>query len=146
MTEQRQDLHMAQTRSDPGKTVNLFAMATRSGKTVDWKLGFQNPPEQSKARVDLPAKSGPHEIIVHLVATQGLDIDFDTTDPIWVTESGQCPPPNGVNSDQIIVASCTRNLLRFVDKNDGPARTLTYQLNFTGAPALDPEIRNGGTI
>lgn len=128
--------------------VRLFAKASRDGKGTEWKLGFRNPPEQSKAPIDLPAKSGAHEIVFHLLATEGLDIRFDPNDPIWVEEGTNCPPSPGIHTDQIKVDSCTHNLLRILDRNDGPARTLTYQLNFVGADAqpLDPEIRNGGTM
>lgn len=151
MNEQMQGSQESGANPQPGPPnppINLFAKAKREGKGVAWDLGFQNPPEQSKARVDLPKKSGAHEIVFHLVATQGLDIRFDTADPIWVCETGQCPPPKGINTDQITILSCVANLLRIRDSNDGPERILTYQLNFVGEDAspLDPEIKNGGTM
>lgn len=140
MTDQRQDLDMR----CPNPPINLFAKASKSPNGVEWLLDLRNPPVQSKARVDLAPHSGEHEIVVHLLATQGLEIGFDTTDPIWVCEGQQCPPPRGINTQQISVLSCTGNKLTLRDKNEGDACTLTYQLNFTGACALDPEIRNGG--
>lgn len=151
MNEQGSDSRPAPATTHEAVTrpqVRLFAKASREGKATEWKLGFDNPPEQSKARVELAAKSGEHEIVFHLVATQGLDISFDKDDPIWVQEGTQCPPGKGIKTDQISVDSCTHNLLRISDRNDGPARILTYQLNFVGADAepLDPEIKNGGTM
>lgn len=126
--------------------INLFAKATQKNGGLDWDLGFHNPPENGKAKVDLPANSGEHRIHIHLVPTGGVDVAFNTGDPIWVVEGTTCPPPNGSKSDQVSVKRCTQHLLEIHDKNDGAPRTLTYQLNFVGAAPLDPQIQNGGKI
>ncbi len=125
--------------------VRLHAKARKAGENVDWSLDFKNPPANgSKAQVTLDKASGGCDIIIRLIPTQGLDIGFQTSDPIWVSEGSQCPPPPGIGTDQITIVDCTDNELRIHDLNDGPARDLTYQLNFIGANALDPMIRNGG--
>ena len=71
--------------------------------------------------------------------------------PEWIYEGNDCPPPKGVDSKQIPEQhiECDASVLSFVDKNNGKARTLTYQLNFEdskGRPVtpLDPQIKNGG--
>lgn len=132
---------------DCGKPViNLYAKPTQKNGNFDWDLGFRNPPENGKARVNLPANSGQHTIQIHLVPTSGLNVAFNTDDPIWVTEGTTCPPPEGSKSEQISVKRCNEQLLEIHDKNDGAPRILTYQLNFLGAAPLDPQIQNGGKI
>ena len=125
--------------------VHLHAKAREAGCGIEWSLDFKNPPDNgSKAVVDLPKGSGGHDIVIRLIATQGLDIAFDTSDPIWVSEGNACPPPAGINSDQITLGPCSDTQLRIHDSNSREC-VLTYQLNFVGADPLDPMIRNGGT-
>ncbi len=126
--------------------VRLHAKARKAGSKIEWSLGFKNPPAKgSKAEVKLEKASGGHDIVIRLIPTQGLDISFQTSDPIWVSEDSECPPPPGICTDQITIVDCIDNQLRIHDRNDGSPRSLTYQLNFIGADGLDPMIRNGGT-
>ena len=135
-----------QSQDNCNSVINLYARPAQRNGGLDWDLGFHNPPDNGKAKVRLPANSGEHKIHIHLVPSGGLDIGFNTEDPIWVTEGTTCPPPRCSTSEQIAVTRCTAKLLEIHDKNDGPARTLTYQLNFVGADPLDPQIENGGKV
>ena len=123
----------------------LFAKATPVGSGLSWSLGAQNPPQSGKAIVDVPKGDPGREIVIHLVPTHGLDIQFDTSDPLWATETGQCPPPRGIDTDQLEVVSCTDRKLTLFDSNSRKC-VITYQMNFVGAAPFDPEIRNGGRV
>lgn len=126
----------------------LHAMAHDVAGAIEWGLGINpGPPARFTVNLDLAKKSGPYKIIIHL-AGNANGIKFNTTDPIWVCETGNCPPPAGSTSAQIEDIQCNDNMLTFNDTNDGPECVLTYQLNFVGKGAvpLDPMIRNGGTI
>ena len=126
--------------------INLFAKASESGGQVVWSLGTHNPPAPGKASVDIPKGDPGREIVIHLVSTQGLDVTFDRKDPIWATETRQCPPPQPkIDTDQLGVVDCTDRKLTLFDSNSREC-VITYQLNFHGAPAFDPEIRNGGRV
>jgi hypothetical protein len=143
MQPQQQNQSICTDRLDAG--VRLHAKARKAGTKVEWSLDFKNPPAKgSKAEVKLEKASGGHDIVIRLIPTQGLDIRFKTSDPIWVSEKSQCPPPPGVCTDQITIVDCDDNELRIHDCNNGLPRNLTYQLNFVGADGLDPMIRNGG--
>ena len=144
MTMQMEATRGSEQSSGGNPVCVLYAKAFRNGKDIDWDLGTQDPPARGKARVSVPKGSGSQDIHIHLVAANGLKIDFDEADPIWVDEGTACPPPSGSTSDQISIASCSANLLKLHDSNTR-ACTLTYQLNFIGAGPCDPTISNGGT-
>lgn len=130
----------------PNPPVQLHAKPCKVNGKIEWGLGFgKNPAPGSKQEVDLPKRSGEHKIVVHLVGGPA-GVEFNTKDPIWVCETGSCPPPEGSKSAQIEILECTRSKLTLNDKNEGEARVLTYQLNFIGAEPLDPMIRNGGGL
>lgn len=128
--------------SNPPMNIHVKARPEAGG--IEWDVDFKGPPDRGKVTIDLPAESGGHDIVFHLVATQGLDISFNESDPIWVSEGQQCPPSSGINSTQISVSEIKDKKLTIHDKNNGPAVNLVYQLNFVGAPPCDPVIRNGG--
>lgn len=141
---QRNDANQQSQPKVNNPPTNLHVRAREVNGQIEWDLDDKSPPDQGKISVDLLPDSGEHEIVIHLVATQGLKIDWKTSDPIWVSEGTACPPPEGICSDQIRDVTCVGNKLSFKDANDGAPRTLTYQLNFVGAGPCDPEIRNGG--
>lgn len=129
-----------------GPPINCFLKAKRTGTGIDWDLGPRNPPDPGKRPVEVPRGSAPRNIVIHLVATQGIDVEFDTGDPVWMEKGTNCPPQRGNNCpDQIDRIRCDRNTLTMHDTN-GEACTISYQMNFIGADAspCDPEIRNGG--
>ena len=128
-----------------GPPINMFLKARRENGQVEWDLGGQNPPARGKAPVDVPKGSGARDIVIHLVPTAGIDATFDTSDPVWLQEGGNCPPRRGNNCpDQIDRITCDRNTLTMHDTNSR-ACTIIYQMNFNGAGPCDPDIKNGGT-
>jgi hypothetical protein len=102
----------------------------------------------SQSRINLRKDGGAHAINFALKDSTGKGLQFDTRDPIWVGEDCPCPPPRGINSDQLRVTDCEPKRLSTVDQNCGRARDLRYQLNFTTADGsratCDPVIKNGG--
>ena len=130
-----------------GPPIQMFVKARRVGNGIDWDLGGNNNPPPGRQRIDVPKGSGERDIVIHLVATQGIDVAFDTNDPVWIEKGTTCPPKSGNNCpDQIDRIRCDRNTLTMHDTNSEEC-TLIYQMNFVGADAApcDPEIRNGGT-
>jgi hypothetical protein len=101
-----------------------------------------------QARLKLDKDSGAHAIDFKLQDHSGKGVRFDTANPIHVGENCPCPPPQGINSDQIGVTGCEPERLSTVNQNSGDARELRYQLNFVAADGsqleCDPIIDNGG--
>jgi len=123
--------------------VVLHAKLGEVNGTAKWGLGFNpDPPPRFIVGVDLAKRAPGKDIVIHLAGSPP-GIKFDTTDPIWVCETGDCPPPPGSMSDQVKDIECTDRKLTFHDTNSREC-ILTYQLNFVGAEPLDPMIRNGG--
>lgn len=127
------------------RDVTVHAATGPSG-TVEFQVdGVQ----AEHARLKLDPKSGEHRIHFHLDDHSGLGLSYDEGDPIWVGENCPCPPPSGVNSDQIGSIDCNSHLLSAVNANSGAARELRYQLNFTAkdgsSHSCDPIIENGGS-
>jgi len=146
MTKQSQTNQQCPPEKMKNPPMNVHLKARRENGRIEWDVDFKSPPDNGKVMIDLPNKSGAHDIVFHLVPTQGLNISFNTCDPIWVDENAQCPPPPGINSDQIGVEDCKDRKLTIRDANSGPGRDLTYQLNFVGVDPCDPVIRNGGNV
>jgi len=100
------------------------------------------------ARLKLDKDSGAHAIDFKLQDHSGKGVQFDTGNPIHVGENSPCPPPPGINSDQIGVTGCVPETLSTINQNSGDARELRYQLNFVAADGskldCDPIIDNGG--
>jgi hypothetical protein len=115
------------------------------GGGVDWEV---NGIKAKQSKLKLGKDSGPHELDFRLDDDTGLGLSFDTSDPIWVAEDGPCPPPPGINSDQISVTRCSADNLIALDANSGRSRELRYQLNFISGDGqrelCDPIIENGG--
>lgn len=67
--------------------------------------------------------------------------------PMWVQPgANNCPQQQMFNSSGQIpgVTRVSDTQIKFTDLNTKPV-DLTYSLQFVGAPALDPDIKNGGT-
>ena len=100
------------------------------------------------AQMKLDKDSGEHALDFMLQDLTGKGLRFDDQDPIWVGEDCPCPPPQGINSDQLRVVDCKGGRLSALNANNGRERELRYQLNFVakdGSKAdCDPIIRNGG--
>ena len=127
--------------------MNVKVKAERSGDGIEWTIDGKKP----KASVhSFGRKTGPHVLHFHLDDRTDLGLRFDE-DPIWAHENDeqQCPPP-GINTDQLQVSSVAPGKLSLHNRNDGPPRTLHYQLNFVdesgAARQVDPVIKNGGHI
>ena len=128
---------------------DLYAQADLVNNAIVWSLDNKNPPKKnSKINLNFGKNTGSQDISVTLLDTTGLGLKF-SSDPLWVSETGGCPPPAGVNSDQIQSVVPAGSLLTFTDTNTKDCN-LIYQMNFVDqannpvAP-LDPEIKNGGT-
>lgn len=127
-------------------TDKVKVRASLIGGSIDWEV---DGIKARDAKLKLHKGSGAHELDFRLDDDTGLGLAFDTNDPIWVGENIPCPPPRGINSDQISVSACSSANLLTVDENSGRARELRYQLNFVTADGrqemCDPIIENGGT-
>ncbi len=128
----------------------LYAQADPEKGGIVWSLDDKNPPKhQYKIKLNFGKNAGPQRITVHLIDNTGQGLQF-SSDPLWVSENGTCPPPDGSNSAQIQDVTPAGSVLTFTDLNEGKECTLIYQLNFVDrnqhpVTPLDPEIKNGGT-
>jgi hypothetical protein len=99
-------------------------------------------------RLKLKKDDGPHSIDFELQDHSGKELRFDTANPVWAGENCPCPPPQGLNSEQLTVGGCDPQTLTLVNQNSGAPREIRYQLNFIGADGsierCDPIIDNGG--
>jgi hypothetical protein len=98
----------------------------------------------------LPKGSPPQRFTFKLTDETKLHVKFRETDWLWVDETTNCPPQQGINSDQIDNLVRTDITAGFTDRNDGPARNLSYALVFqcddpSQEPMYDPIIINGGS-
>jgi hypothetical protein len=99
---------------------------------------------------NLPHGSGPHRFTFKLTDETKLNVKFRETDWLWVDETTNCPPQQGINTDQIDHMVRTDRTAAFTDKNEGAGRTLSYALIFqcddnAQVPKYDPIIINGGS-
>jgi len=114
---------------------------------IDWSIDSKRPHESV---LSFPRRSGPHTINFHLDDATGKGLQFHE-DPLWIheNEAGECPAQTGIGTDQIGVKSVKSGKLTISNTNEGPPRTLQYQLNFVdsnGVPcSVDPCIKNGGS-
>lgn len=126
-------------------TDKVKVRASIIGSSIDWEIDGKKAKE---AKLKLAKDSGAHELDFQLDDDTNLGLRFDTSDPIWVGENCPCPPPRGINSDQISVTDCTGKSLTMLNQNSGDAREIRYQLNFIGSDGgremCDPIIENGG--
>lgn len=134
-----------EARPTNGK-LHMYLQARREGDTIKWSLDDQDPPRVGACTpIHAPKDSGSSKIHFHILESPGINARFDTIEPIWIEMGGECPPKKGIDTHgQIEWSSCDSDTLILKNKNKGQPANFTYQLNFIGAPALDPEIRNGG--
>jgi hypothetical protein len=126
------------------KKIKIVALSDGAGG-VDFEV---DGVKAKHARLHLEKDSGTHEIEFELHDQSGKELGFDLDDPIWVGEDCDCPPPSGINSDQMTVTGREERSLSTVNLNSGRGRDLRYQLNFIRADGsreiCDPIIRNDG--
>lgn len=129
----------------PSKNVKVRASLNAAG-AIDFEI---DGVKAKHAQMKLDKDSGEHALEFVLQDHTGMGLKFVERDPIWVGEDCPCPPPPGINSDQLTVVDCNDGRLSAVNANSGRERELRYQLNFVaddGSKAdCDPIIRNGGT-
>lgn len=99
---------------------------------------------------NLPKGSPPRRFTFKLTDETSLHVKFREPDWLWVDETTNCPPQQGINTDQIENPVRTDMTAGFTDKNSGDGRTLSYALIFkcddnAQVPMYDPIIINGGS-
>ena len=129
------------------KTKDVKVRANLGSGGIEWDIDGVRP---NASQVDFKRKSGAHEVEFEFDDKTRSGLRFDCSSPFWVDEntSGSCPPP-GLHTDQIEVMSCKPDKLTVVNRNEGFARMLHYQLNFVDGAGhrihVDPEFKNGGS-
>jgi len=98
----------------------------------------------------LPKGSPPHRFTFKLTDNTDLNVKFRDPDWLWVDETTNCPPQQGIHTDQIDNLVRTDRTAAFTDLNSGPGRNLSYALIFecddkAQVPKYDPIIINGGS-
>lgn len=119
-------------------------------ETVTWHLGPGNrasDPYFSGDKIKLPSGKDWYEINFHLVDNCGETLMVDEDDPIWAAMNSSCPPPSGINTDQVQVVGTGRMNLTILNPNSSMGE-VRYQLNFRNSNGdrfvLDPIMNNGG--
>ena len=98
---------------------------------------------------NLPHGSGSHRFNFSLDDQTGLGVIFLSLDA--ADNSTVCPPPSGMNSQQIHAVNINGTSAAFTDSNSGGAMPISYQWNFTCNNSnylpitYDPIINNGGS-
>lgn len=104
------------------------------------------PPNYQDVALQQGAGATPFTITIR--DPQNLGVKF-AADPMWVQPGPDNCPQAQVFDSQGQIQSVQRvsdTQIKFTDLNNNTAPlTLTYSLQFVGAPALDPDIKNGGT-
>ena len=126
--------------NNPDMKLNVIQLG--SGSKKYWQLShngeFGGPNHYPK--VDVIAGAGA-DFEIDIVNPHGVTF---SNDPIWI-QAGTAKPTGKVIDPQITnIQGGGTTKLTFHDYNSGTATPLTYVLNFTGAPSLDPIIQNGG--
>ena len=131
------------------KFLYVFPKQASNG-SIAFKLGeTRQPPAPGSPipKVHLDKNSGKCLFTVTIEDVNNLGVEY-TNDPLWAGEDCPCPPPQGINTDQIYdVQRLSDNQISFVDRNKGKDRTIVYQLNMIAGSQpcpFDPEIKNGG--
>lgn len=98
--------------------------------------------------VELPHNSGPEDILFIINAPAGSGIRFpdDPKDAIYVQPNSKPTSKVYDGAGQLGQPKLSKSkmVLTLKDKNKGTTMDFHYQLNFVGAPAIDPVIKNGG--
>lgn len=98
---------------------------------------------------NLPRATGAHRFNFSLVDQTGLNVTFLSLDA--ADNCTTCPPPSGMNSEQIHAVNINGTSAAFTDSNSGSEMSISYQWNFTCNNSnylpitYDPIINNGGS-
>lgn len=135
------------------KDIKINPIRDSGGKPVGWEMTYDNKKGDkpgSYPEVVLLKDSGNHEFTITIENANGIAFAHGTNywkngdNALWIHE-GLTSPTQKVTHAQIKDVKLHNNTqLIFKDINNGKEVTLAYQLNFTGAPPLDPIIQNGG--
>lgn len=128
--------------------VNVNLTLQTTGTDPGWHMevvgaGKGGPNNYPKIDVPKGPSDVPFKFQITGAGTQGITFGAD---PIWVAvdKGTGSPEGSGVHSQiEDVNVSQGGKSLTFTDLNTEKV-VLTYQLNFTGAPPLDPIISNGG--
>lgn len=93
--------------------------------------------------------SGAHNIQFNLDDSTGLQLSFDSSNPIDVEEGVNCPSVTGITGTQISLnGQPTGHALTIHDDNSGNPVTIGYRLHFNAKDGTkypyDPIIKNDG--
>lgn len=124
-------------------SAKMVIVRVKSGPgPAEWRMSYngQTGGPGNYPQLSIPAtKAG--NIEIKIASPQNVTFSGD---PIWI-QSGLAKPTEHVIDSQIgNIQGQNTTVLTFTDYNYGGAKTLTYRLNFTNAPPLDPIIQNGG--
>lgn len=123
-------------------TKKIQVIPVQQGKEFIWRMshgGQTGGPGNYPTVTVAPKAAADFEITI--VNPQGITFSGD---PIWI-KAGETKPQSSFVDPQITnISGKNSTVLKFRDENTGPPTKLTYQLNFTNAPPLDPIIQNGG--
>lgn len=140
------------TQSSANRPIKMYVQW--SDEDEDWCVDDSPAPSpKKKARpIMVEPASGAHDIVFELKPPRNLDWKFDSTRPISATDNVSCPPPDGLNSKQIVDVRLdgTKQVLTVTDLNDDDARLIRYKLHIlneqgNSLPICDPAILNGGS-
>lgn len=140
MTDEHLELQMEE-KMDVGATdfvVTLTATLSNGQVSVTGNGG-----------TNLPHGSGSHRFKFSLVDQTGLGVTFLSLDA--ADNCTTCPPPSGMNSQQIHAISINGTTAEFTDSNSGNSMPISYQWNFSCNNSnylpitYDPIINNGGS-
>jgi len=129
--------------------VDIFANPGANPGDVVWTHTILTNGYNKNGKIDAKPGIG-YKITFDLKNVHGLDVRFDASSPIYVREGGGNFCPTKLDSNQIMIESCTDDRLVVNDWNYGSGpQELHYQLNFVtavGKPVnpYDPIIDNGG--
>lgn len=140
MANEHQELQMEQAGGEGQANLDIQLTATlQNGQVVIAGNGGAN----------LPARSGSHRFMFSLNDQTGLGVTFLSLDA--ADNCTDCPPPSGMNSQQIHAVNTNGTSAAFTDSNSGGQMQISYQWNFTcNDPSklpisYDPIINNGGS-
>lgn len=142
----------------PGHQFITIEPIRENGQPVGWTMEYKGKKGTQPGNyppVVLGKGSGDHEFTISIKGddegitfAKGTNHWKDGDNALWVHDVTNLPPvspPSKMTHKQIHdVKLHNEKQLTFKDSNNGQKMTLAYQLNFDGAPALDPIIENGG--
>jgi hypothetical protein len=135
MTSEHLDLEMEQQTD---RSIQLTATLSNGQVVISGNGG-----------ANLPARSGSHRFLFSLNDQTGLGVAFSSLDA--ADNCNTCPPPSGMNSQQLQAVNINGTSAAFTDSNSGGAMQISYQWNFScNDPSklpikYDPIINNGGS-